>query len=250
MYRRGTESMRSTKFELNVDVDDIIKKSIKRDRALVTETSGGSDKLDEAYVAEPKPFKQVSELVSQKTKDAHVALYKGYVDALNRTSAELDSSDREGADSKHSQFKSLKQDESHNLNGVWLHELYFANSFDPHSEVYMDSKSYMKLQEAFGTFDDWQKDMIACAQAAGEGWAICGYNMFLKKYVNTIVCGHDVHAMLGLYPLIVIDLHEHAYWRDYLSDKKSYIISRMRELNWNVIEERFNRAESIATVLK
>ncbi len=242
--------MRSTNLGLDIDVEGIIKKSIKNDRTLVREAAGEQEHIDEAYVATPKPFKQVSELVSQKTKDAHVALYEDTVNALNRTSAELDSADREGANSKHSEFKSLKHDEAQNMNSVWLHELYFANSFDPHSEVYMDSKSYMKLQEAFGTFDDWQKDMIACAQAAGEGWAICGYNMFLKKYVNTVVCGNDKHVMLGLFPLIVIDLHEHAYWRDYLSDKKSYIVSRMRELNWNVIEERFNKAEAIAGVIK
>lgn len=249
MYQRGTQSMVSTKFQLDVDVDSIIKKSIKQDRVLVNEAAGEAT-LEEAYVAEPKPFKQVSELVSQKTKDAHVALYKGYVESLNRVSAELDGADRTNVDGKHSQYRSLKHDETLNLNSVWLHELYFANSFDPHSEIYMDSKAYMKLQEAFGTFDDWQKDMIACAEASGDGWAVCGYNMFLKRYVNTVVSGHDKHVQLGLYPLIVIDMHEHAYYRDYLTDKKSYLVSRMRELNWNVIEERFNKAEAIAGVMK
>ncbi len=242
--------MATTKFPLDVDVEGIIKQSIAKDRALARAAAGEQETLDESYVAEPKPFKQVSELVSQKTKDAHVALYKGYVEALNQVSAELDSADREGADAKHSQYAGLKCDEAHNLNSVWLHELFFANAFDPHSEVYMDSKAYMKLQEAFGTFDDWQKDFMAGAMAAGDGWAVCGYNMFLKRYVNTVVHGHSDGVMLGLYPLIVVDMHEHAYYRDYLTDKKSYLVSRMRELNWNVIEERFNKSEAVAGVMK
>lgn len=225
-----------------VDVDAIIKNSIRG--------SGVGETLNESYVAEPKPFKQVSELVSQKTKDSHTELYKQYVDTLNGVSAELDTAERSAADSKHSDFRSLKLDETYNMNAVWLHELYFSNCFDPHSEITMDTKAYMRLERDFGTFEDWQKDFMACALSAGNGWAVCGYHMFLKRYVNTVISNHSQDVFVGLYPLIVIDMHEHSYYRDYLSDKKSYLISQMRELNWNVIEGRFLKAEAINEVLK
>jgi superoxide dismutase len=55
--------------------------------------------------------------------------------------------------------------------------------------------------------------------------------------------------MLGFYPIVVLDMWEHAY-RDYYADKNSYIVSQMREINWNVVEERVNKAEQIAQVLK
>lgn len=206
--------------------------------------------LDESYVAQPKTYSQVSEFVSQKTKDAHVALYQGYVETVNQVSAKLDTSPRGSADSKSSEFKNLKLDESCNLNSVWLHELYFANCFDPHSEVYMDSMSYLRLERDFGTFEDWQKDFMACAMACGDGWAVCGYNMYLKRYVNTFVQGHDQSVMVGLYPLVVLDLHEHAFFKDYLTDKKSYTVAMMRELNWTVIESRFKKSEELHEVLK
>jgi Fe-Mn family superoxide dismutase len=226
-----------------IDVDSIVKASIRKGRPAIA-------KLDEAFVAEPKPYKQVSELVSQKTKDAHTELYKKYVETFNGVSAELDTADRTASDSRHSEFRSLKLDETYNLNSVWLHELYFANCFDPHSEVYMDSMAYLRLQRDFGTFEDWQKDFMACAMACGQGWAVCGYNIFLKKYVNTVVSNHSQDVMLGFYPLIVVDMHEHAYYRDYLSDKRSYLIAQMREFNWNVIEERFKKAEGVNEVVK
>lgn len=228
-----------------VDVDGIIKASIRKSPIVAA-----AKQLDESYVAEPKPYKQVSELVSQKTKDSHTELYKKYVETLNGVSAELDTADRAGADSKHSQFRSLKLDETYNLNGVWLHELYFANCFDPHSEVYMDSKSYLRLERDFGTFEDWQKDFMACALASGQGWAVCGYNTFLRRFVNTMVSNQSQDVMLGLYPLIVVDMHEHAYYRDYLTDKKSYLVAQMKEFNWTVIEERFLKAEALHEVLK
>lgn len=226
-----------------LDVDSIIKKSFEKSKPKVS-------KLDESYVAEQKPFKQVSELVSQKSKESHTELYRTHIETLNKVSAELDTADRQDVNSNHSSFRTLKIDETSNLNAVWLHELYFSNCFDPHSEIMMDTKSYMRLERDFGTFDDWQKDFMACAMASGNGWAVCGYHVFLKKYINTFVSSDSDNVMVGLYPLIVIDMHEHAYFRDYLTDKRSFLVSQMREINWNVVEERFLRAEAIHEIVK
>lgn len=205
--------------------------------------------LDESYVSKEKQFSQVTEFVSQSTKDAHKQVYQGFVESSNRVSNELDSVKKESANSAHSDYRSLKLDESFNLNAKWLHELYFGNCFDPNSELYMDSISYIKLQRDFGTFEEWQQDFIACAMSCGNGWAILGYNMHLQKYVNTIVSNNSQDTMVGLYPVIVVDMHEHAH-RDYLNDKKSYLVSMMKEFHWDIIDERFNKSENIAKVLK
>ncbi len=205
--------------------------------------------LSEAIVAHQKRYPQVSEMVSQKTKDAHERHYKNYLEKLNRISAELDSCSRE-TDSTGAAYRNFKLDETHNLNAVWLHELYFSNCFDPHSEVFADSYAYLHLQRDFGSFEEWQRHFVACALSARSGWAICGYNVFLRKYVNTVVDGHADSVMLGLYPVLVLDMHDHAYYRDYLDDKQSFIVSQMREINWTVVEERVKRAEKIAEVLK
>lgn len=227
----------------DLDLDGIIKKAI---------TSEIPKMLPESYVAEPKAYAQVSEFASIKTKEGHNELYQIYVENTNRISAELDSVDRSApaTSATHSKYRSLKLDEATCLNAVWLHELYFANCFDPHSEVYMDSLSYMRLERDFGTFDDWQKDFIACAMTSGEGWAVLGYHTFLRRYVNMMVNDHGGNLMLGVYPVFVVDMWAHAYHRDYLNDKRSYLISRMREINWNVVEERFTKSEAIAEALK
>jgi Fe-Mn family superoxide dismutase len=57
-------------------------------------------------------------------------------------------------------------------------------------------------------------------------------------------------VMIGLCPVLVVDMWEHAYTRDYLTDKKSYLIAQMREFNWTVINERFTKSEGIAQVVK
>jgi len=228
--------------------DNVLKNIVKQ--AIDETITSKLPKLNEAMVHEPKPFKQVSEFVSQKTKTAHEELYKRYVEAFNKISAKLDTAERSDANRRHSEFRNLKLDETWNLNAMWLHELYFTNCFDPHSEIAMDSLSYMRLERDFGTFDDWQRDFIACAESSRSGWAICGYHMFLRKYINVMIDEHSGNVPIGFYPLIVVDMWEHAYYRDYLIDSKSYLIAQMRELNWNTIEERIKKVEGIAQVIK
>jgi superoxide dismutase, Fe-Mn family len=239
----------------NKTIEEILKNSVSETFAVLkpkktVEEQAPKLVIKEALVAQAKHFRQVSEYVSQSTKDKHVELYQGYIDSMNRNSAELDGADRSSANSNHSTFKSLKTEESRLINSVWLHELYFANCFDPQSEITMDAQAYMKLQKDFGTFDDWQRDFSAAAMSAGEGWAICGYHVFLKRYVNTIVNDHSQNVLIGLIPAIVIDMWSHAYYRDYATDKKSYLIAMMKELNWRVIEERFEKIEALKKVYK
>lgn len=226
-----------------VDVERIIKESLKK----TTENI-----LGEAYVSQPKEFSQVSEFISQKAKDSHEKLYKGYIEQSNLVSAKLDSVSRDTnkLNSLHSDYRSLKLDETYNLNAKWLHELFFANCFDPHSELYMESNAYMKLQRDFGSFEEWQRDFMACALSCGNGWAICAYNLHLQRYVNTFISNNSQDVMVGLYPIVVMDMFEHAYTRDYMNDRKSYLVAMMREINWDVIEERVKKAEYIAGGLK
>src|SRR3990167_5852004 len=82
--------------------------------------------LTEAYVAMPKSYNLNSELLSKKAKDAHFDLYEGYIKSLNRVNVELEASDK-NANNYHSEYRSLKIDETYLLNAVFLHELFFAN---------------------------------------------------------------------------------------------------------------------------
>lgn len=215
----------------------------------LTTSDDDHERLSEAYVALPKLYDHPTELISERTKKAHADLYEGYVRALNNVSANLDSVDRSLAGSNGSAFRSLKIDESFNLNATWLHELYFANISDLSSEVTSDSLAYIRFARDFGTFDDWQRDFIACAMSSRNGWVVTGYHMFLKRYVNAVIDGHDEHVMFGLYPVVVVDMFEHAY-RDYAGDRMAYVIGMMKELKWEIIEERCRRVERVAKAIE
>lgn len=221
---------------------------------IIRETLGmatqGDGMIDESYVAQAKKYDFPAESVSKRVKDKHVELYNSYVESLNHVSARLDTAKRgEANPNGGSDFRSLKRDEVYLLNAVYLHELYFANSFDPSSEIYIDMLCHMRLQRDWGDFDSWQRDFVGCALAAREGWAVTGYSTFLKRYINVFIDSHDVTIPVGLYPVIVIDMWTHSR-EDFGNDTREYLIAQMRELNWQVIDERFKRAEKIAEALK
>jgi len=227
--------------------NDDLKRSIKNSLKL---DSRNNNSLNESYVAEQKQFNLPTELLSEANKNNHLELYHQYVKNFNRVSAELDTVDRKAASPDFSDYRSLKIDETYNLNGVYLHELYFANISDLHSQISMDSISYMRLARDFGSFDAWQDDFIACCLSNQCGWAITYYNTYLKSYVNCFIDLHSLNVPFGTYPVIVMDTWQHAYYRDYLKDIKTYTYGMMKQLNWNVIEKRFNKAEKIADALR
>jgi Fe-Mn family superoxide dismutase len=206
-------------------------------------------KVDEAYVVQSKTFETNTESLSEKTKASHQKLLDGYVKTLNEVSAKLDSVSRDDASPNHSEFRCLKLDESHNLNAAFLHGLYFDNIGDPKSSITTDSLTYMRLERDWGSFDAWQKDFIACSISSRNGWAVTCYNTFLKRYINVMVDLHNGNIPMGCIPVIVMDCWEHAYYRDYLTDRKSYVFAMMREINWTKVHARFEKAEKAAKVL-
>jgi Fe-Mn family superoxide dismutase len=232
------------------DFDKEIRKVIRESLGKNTGNTNSKKNLDESYVTQAKKFALTTELLSEKNKKAHQELFEKYVETLNRVSAELDGVNRSDANSNHSTFRSLKIDETFNLNGAFLHGLFFENISDPQSQLTMDSLTFMRLERDFGTFDAWQKDFIACAMSSRNGWAITVYNTFLDRYMNVVCDLQSLNVPFSAHPVIVLDMWEHSYYRDYLNDKKAYVFAMMKELDWDVVEKRIKKVEKIGKVLK
>ena len=198
----------------------------------------------EAFVATPKDYDQLTDRLSEPAKKDHEKLYEAAAETVTRTSIELDALDPKEANANSSKFRSLKADFQTAANSTYLHELFFANCFDPRSELFQDSLTYMRLARDWGDFDSWMKDFMGSALSAREGWVVCGYSAYLKKFVNVVVDGHSDGILVGLIPTLVIDMFEHAYVRDYGIDKETYLRAVMGEIDWEVVEDRVRRIDS------
>jgi len=215
-----------------------IKKDLKR---VINESLSGV--LEEAYVTQAKKFSLNTESLSEKVKSARQKDFEKFVEQLNEISAQLDTVDREAASDKKSKFRGLKIDESHCMNASFLRALHFENISDLKSSLTMDMMSFLRLERDFGGFDAWQKDFIACAMSSRDGYAVTGYSTFLKRYMNIVVDTESLNVPIGFLPVISLDVAEGAYYRDYLDDRRSYVIKMMKEFDWEVIEKRIKRIE-------
>lgn len=217
----------------------------KLDKPIVREVIAAAKRLvNEAVIIMPRTFMMRGEVQSPTTKENHEKLYKSYVDSFNKISSKLDTVSRSDADnSNDSEFRRLKVDELHNMNGVKLHELYFTNIGDLNSEVRADSIPFMRLTRDWGTFDQWQIDFRACGMAAREGWTVCYYDPFKQQYFNTFLEGHSLYVPLMCIPVIVVDTWHHAWFYDFPGEKMEYLNKTMREINWNVVEMRMLAGE-------
>jgi Fe-Mn family superoxide dismutase len=136
------------------------------------------------------------------------------------------------------------------MNAAFLRAQHFENISDMHSKVTMDMLCFLRLERDFGGFDNWQKDFIACCMSSRDGYAMTGYSLYLRRYINFIIDTESLNVPVGVLPVIVLDVAEGAYYRDYLDDRKTYVLGMMKEFDWEKIEKRFKKAESVSKLSK
>lgn len=219
---------------------------------IIKETLGTPDDkkvVKESYVLQSKKYDIQTDVLSEKSIAANIKDFEDTVKVTNEVSAKLDTVDRTDIDSKDSTYRELKVAESYNLNDLFLTSMYFDNIADPASKISMDSLAYIRLTRDFGTFEDWQKDFIACALSTRSGFAVTVYNGSLNRYMNVMVDEGSTGMMANCYPVICLSVKERNYFRDYLNDRRSYVFAMMKELRWSLIEKRIKKADKLAKLL-
>lgn len=224
-------------------------KNIIDPASITKEILSSSDSLSklslakEAYVVSTPKVSSNSQSVSDASKKLMQKKLELFSEELNFVSAKLDSAVRDVAMPDASAFSALKAQEAKLLQSSFLLGLHVTNTGDLKSNLTMDTLAYIRLERDWGTFDNWQKDFVACA-IVSQKFVITAYSLDLKRYINVPI--DDCHVMPpSVVPVIVIAVHDWAFTSDYGDDKRSYVFSTMRELNWEKIASRFNRAEAV-----
>lgn len=168
----------------------------------------------------------------------HFKLYQGYVKKSNEVQTKLQTADKSEANGVYSYIGELKRQETFAVNGMKLHEVYFGQlngSGSPSGDI------VKMIEDDFDSVDTWKEDMVATGLSA-RGWAILCFDFRDNKLHNYGADGHNVGAVWGAIPLIALDVYEHAYFMDYGVNRKDYINSFFKNLDWdyvNAIAEKF-----------
>ncbi|HCX84936.1 MAG TPA: superoxide dismutase, partial [Micrococcales bacterium] len=75
-----------------------------------------------------------------------------------------------------------------------------------------------------------------------SGWAVLAYDTIGAKPVIVQLYDQQGNLALGLVPLLMLDVWEHAYYLDYLNVRADYIKAFWNIVNWSDVAERLQRA--------
>jgi Fe-Mn family superoxide dismutase len=177
--------------------------------------------------------------ISDETLQIHFGLYEGYVkntNTLNERISELRKARKvSGADPA---FAELVRRLGWEFDGMRLHEYYFDNLTKSPSDL-KSGRLHDLLAEPYGGLDGWKKEFAAVGGMRGVGWAVAYYDPAAKQILNVWIGDHNVNNLAGCEPIVVMDLWEHAWFRDYKpAEKGKYVEAFMANVNWAACEAR------------
>jgi len=180
--------------------------------------------------------------------EEHLALYSGYVKQVNALNEELAKLRGEGkASGKNPGFAELTRRLGFEYDGMILHEDYFSNlrrAAEPKPAA--SSALATALNDAFGSVDQWRTDFQAVGDMRGIGWVVLFEDPMTDRLSNHWITLHQEGIPAGFKPLLVMDVWEHAFMRDYkATEKAKYVEAFFRNIDWAMVERRLQEAPAI-----
>jgi len=179
--------------------------------------------------------------ISDGTLAMHFKLYEGYVtntNLLNEQIAEM--SKGEITAKEMPAFSELTRRLGFEYNGMVLHEWYFGNMMKGGSGDPDKNSAFYKAAEAsFGSYENWKKNFVTTGKMRGVGWAACYLDPVADRLSNHWITLHEEGNVAGFSPILIMDVWEHAFIRDYApADRPKYIEAFFSNINWAACDER------------
>ena len=107
-----------------------------------------------------------------------------------------------------------------------------------------DSRLAKAISSEFGSVETLINVFNQKATAhKGSGWAWLAYNKLTKRIVYEETHDQDTVCMIpDLFPLLTLDVWEHAYYVDYKNARAEYLKKIWSVVNWKCVENRFEEA--------
>jgi len=144
-------------------------------------------------------------------------------------------------------YNDIKREQLVRNGSVVLHDLYFGNlGGRDKPDAYLEKA----FNEAFGSAANWEKEFkrIGNGLSGGSGWVVLGLNLHTGLLENYWQWDHQ-HAPSATLPVLVMDLYEHAYQMDYGAAAQQYIDAFFRNINWEIVSQRLDKARRARAVL-
>lgn len=171
----------------------------------------------------------------------HFKLYEGYVNNTNALLEKLQNMTKDGLN-KTPEFAGLKRIFGWEFDGMVLHEYYFENlgGVEPLAK---DDPLILKMQNDFGSYDQWKTDFISTGLMRGIGWVVSYIDPKNGRLINEWINEHNVGHLAGGTPILIMDVWEHAFITQFGLDRNKYIDVFFNNINWKVASNRYKKPD-------
>jgi Fe-Mn family superoxide dismutase len=129
-----------------------------------------------------------------------------------------------------------------NNGGGHINHTMFWQIMGPHGGGAPSGDIAGAINQAFGSFDQFKEKMNAAgAGRFGSGWAWLlksGGGLEISSTAN-----QDSPVMEGKFPVLGIDVWEHAYYLKYQNRRPDYLSAWWNTVNWNEVNRRFKEGK-------
>jgi Fe-Mn family superoxide dismutase len=172
----------------------------------------------------------------------HDKHHAGYVKNFNITIRKLSEARASG---DFSLIKHWSRELAFHGSGHVLHTLYWEN-MSPKGGGKPKGEILAAMEKSFGEFDLFKKQFAAATKAVeGSGWGIMALEPFRGYLVILQAEKHQDLTIWGVYPLLVCDVWEHAYYLKYQNRRAEYVENFFNLIHWPEVEKRYEMVNGL-----
>ena len=180
--------------------------------------------------------------LSEEQIKVHLGLYEGYVKHANLIMEKIHALKEADAEGNAYLIAELRRRFAFEFNGMRMHEYYFSQ-FEGEKGGSPSSALAAVATKKYGSGENFIQHIKEVAGSRGIGWVVVYSDPGAQTLHTVFVNDHELGQLAGLPVILALDLWEHAYMVDYVpAEKKNYIDAFFANLNWSVIEKRFDEA--------
>lgn len=189
----------------------------------------------------PYDYSALEPHISGKIMELHHDKHHNtYVNGANTALEKLEAA-READDL--AAINQFSKDLAFNLGGHTNHSVFWTN-MGPDGGGEPEGELAAAITENFGSFAAFKKHFSAAATGLqGSGWAVLAWDSISSRLVIFQLFDQQGNVPVGVTPLLMLDMWEHAFYLDYLNVKADYVKAWWNVVNWENVAARFANAE-------
>lgn len=168
---------------------------------------------------------------------------KGYVDRLNKTLEQYPELQAWTLEQILLNYKLLplaaQESLKNNAGGIYNHYLYF-DCMTSSSNSHMNNDFSVILKKEFGSITRFQELFLTAVEKSfGSAYVWLVVNPVGNLAIITTK-NQDNPLSFGLYPILALDLWEHAFYLNYLNEKREYAVNWFCLIDWDYVYQRYH----------